>query len=130
MQLNMSEKPFLRGSRAVSTMTVGVLLVLVMLWCGSEAAEARGRFFVPVGAAKSGFGHFTEPRTATAAGRAAARRASKRKCRRRMPGCGLVFGFALGLQPSVCAPGRYPTVIARISGSSVTALVVRSRSCE
>jgi hypothetical protein len=187
--------------RALVTALLALALAL-LLFPMVEDAEARGKFFVPVGADKSGFGRFSEPRTATAAARmkrvlgspssvspeiygerscrlrwrglgvvadfasygtsppdacrfgtflgatltdsrwrtargihpgssrAAARRVSKRKCRRRTVGCGFVFGFALGLQPSHCAPGSFPTVIAEVAGGRVTALVVRSRSCE
>lgn len=191
-----------RGRVRASAIILELVAVVLFGHVSADAAGARGAFFVPTGAGKSGFGHFSEPRTATAAARmrralgqpssvssgiygerscrlrwrelgvvadfasygtsppdacrfgtfleatlsdprwhtargirpgssrAAARRAAKRKCTRRTVGCGLAFGFALGLQPSNCAPGRFPTVIAEVGGGKVTALVVRSRSCE
>jgi hypothetical protein len=58
---------------------------------------------------------------------AVARRASRRKCTKAT--CG-ENGYALGLARSECAAGLFPSVIARVAHGRVTALVVRSRSCE
>jgi hypothetical protein len=60
-----------------------------------------------------------------------AKRHSVRNCLHRTDyKCGGVKGYALGLHPSDCAAGRFPTVIARVKHGHVRSLEVFKHSCE